>query len=99
MGDIGRGARAVVQGSVGGGSLVESDERLRRRIEAQALDRSCDFERYCLRYRILGYPLPTCKLRVFCFHGAGSTESNYTAPDTPFLMWAKAAKDVEICAL
>merc|ERR1712032_1239798 len=45
-----------------------------------------------------GYPLVEPKLRVLCFHGAGSTESIYTCPGTPFIAWVKERKDVEICA-
>jgi len=37
---------------------------------------------------------------MICFHNAGSTESNYTRPNTAFTNWVlKEAKDVELCAL
>lgn len=56
------------------------------------------FPLYLMKYKILGYPLEKPKLRVLCFHNAGSAESNYTGPNTPFTAWAKESKQVEICA-
>jgi medium-chain acyl-[acyl-carrier-protein] hydrolase len=50
-----------------------------------------------MKYKVLGYPLPAPKLRVLCFHCAGSAESIYTGP-SDFIKWAKETKAVEVCA-
>lgn len=67
--------------------------------DARTKSRNGDLSRFCLKYKLLGYPLPDCKLRAVCFHGAGTTEANFTSAGTPFLAWAKETKAVEICAL
>merc|ERR1740117_2106568 len=54
-----------------------------------------------MKYKLLKFPLPTgsCKLRVFCFHNAGSAESVWTAPGTPLMTWVKERKDIELVAM
>lgn len=86
---------------VRGTTRSAADDSLRKRIEAEARAkaRNGDFLRYCLKYKILGYPLPDCKLRILCLHSAGGAESAYTSPGTPLLSWVKEAKNVELCAL
>jgi len=79
---------------------VEIDVELRKRIEmdAQVAKRSDLFPQHVMKYKIHGFPLPQPKLRVLCFHNAGSTESNYTGAGTPFMSWIKDTKAVELIA-
>jgi len=79
------------------------DEALRRRIEddARAKASAKAIETWCMKWKPLGFPLQpgSCKLRVFCFHSAGSAESMYTGPAmNPFLTWVKETKAVEVVA-
>mmetsp|Transcript_136023 Transcript_136023/g.302938 ORF Transcript_136023/g.302938 Transcript_136023/m.302938 type:complete len:468 (+) Transcript_136023:91-1494(+) len=84
-----------------GNALAVEDKQLKARVEVEARDKrkKGQFLEYCLRYKILGYPLPEVRFRVFCLHSEGGTESSYTLGSTPFLTWAKQAKCVEICAM
>jgi medium-chain acyl-[acyl-carrier-protein] hydrolase len=80
------------------------DEQLLKRIQdsAKACEERNDLQTWCMRYKPLGFPLAKgmCKLRVFCFHNAGSTESIYTGVSmSPFLNWVKETKAVEIVAM
>jgi len=98
------GAAGAAPADAGGpgdaGGAVEVDVDLKRKIEAVAEEKqkAGAFPLYLMKYKILGYPLEKPKLRVLCFHNAGSAESNYTGPNTPFTAWAKESKQVEICA-
>mmetsp|Transcript_92368 Transcript_92368/g.287562 ORF Transcript_92368/g.287562 Transcript_92368/m.287562 type:complete len:389 (-) Transcript_92368:120-1286(-) len=81
---------------------VEVDEALKAKIEkdAEAAKKDGQLLLYAPKYKVFGYPLAEPKLRIFCFHNAGSTESNYTnPPKSPFAEWAKETKAVEIVAL
>jgi len=51
-----------------------------------------------MKYKTLGFPLDSPKLRIFCFHNAGSAETCYTGPGTPFINWIKESKEVEVVA-
>mmetsp|Transcript_10000 Transcript_10000/g.24933 ORF Transcript_10000/g.24933 Transcript_10000/m.24933 type:complete len:402 (-) Transcript_10000:46-1251(-) len=79
---------------------VEVDEELKKKIEAMAAKKKEEdlFPLYLMKYKVLGYPLAAPKLRVLCFHNAGSAESNYTGVGTPFMAWNKECKQIEICA-
>jgi len=85
-------------GSDAGG--VEVDESLKKKIEDMAVEKKekALFPLYVMKYKALGYPLDAPKLRILCFHNAGSTESNYTGAKTPFTNWAKETGSIEICA-
>lgn len=83
---------------------VKIDEEMRKKIEqaAEKCKKNDDINTWCMKYKSLGYPLPkgTCKLRIFCFHNAGSTESTFTGPgQNPLLDWVKATKAVELVAM
>lgn len=93
-------ANGDVQGPSADAGKVEVDEALKKKIEAMAEEKKKEgvFANYLMKYKILGYPLDKPKLRVLCFHNAGSTESVYTGPGTPFIAWAKESKQVEVCA-
>lgn len=84
---------------------VEVDEALKSRIEAAA--RECasreDLKKWAFKYPVMGFPLPAgqCKLRIFCFHNAGSAESVYTGPaQNPVVKWVKGEpKQVEMISV
>lgn len=84
---------------------IEVDGALKSRIEAAS--RECtgreDLKKWAFKYPVMGFPLPAgqCKLRIFCFHNAGSAESVYTGPaQNPVITWVKAdPKKVEIVAV
>jgi len=80
---------------------VEVDTELKAKIEADAkLKQEEDaLLLYVPKYKVFGYPIPDVKFRVFCFHNAGSAESQYSGPGTPFVTWAKEKKNVEILAI
>jgi len=80
---------------------VEVDEALKAQVEQEAAKHKEDgaLLKYAMKYKILGYPQAEPKLRVFCFHNAGSAESNYTQPGTALVAWAKETKAVEVVAL
>jgi surfactin synthase thioesterase subunit len=81
---------------------VEVDEELKKKIVALAETKKKEgaLANYCMKYKVHKYPLDGCKLRVFCFHCAGSAESIYTAPNTAFINWCnKETKAVEAIAL
>jgi len=82
----------------GNGTDVEVDAELKARIEGLHASKKDQFELYLMKYKVLGYPLAAPKLRVLCFHNAGSAESAFTGPGTPLVAWAKETKAVEICA-
>merc|ERR1719188_2008635 len=80
----------------------EIDEALKAEIEAKAEAKraSGPFDTYCFKYKVQKFPLASPKMRMICFHNAGSTESNYTRPNTAFTNWIlKEAKDVELIAV
>jgi len=79
---------------------VEVDEALKAEIEGKAAKFKADgaFANYCMRYKPLGFPVESPKLRIICFHNAGSEQTQYTGNGTPFTSWVKEAKDVEIVA-
>lgn len=89
-------------GPPGEPGAVEVDEALKAKIEAEAKKMDKDNAlgaKYAFKYKVLGFPLEDPKLRVFCFHNAGSAESNYTGAGTPFTNLAKESKAFEIIAL
>jgi len=78
---------------------VPVDEGLKGEIEAKGKAMADKFLLYVMKYKVLGFPLaskPT--MRIFCFHNAGSAESQYTGPKTPLTDWIKETKDVELLA-
>lgn len=77
-----------------------SADELKKKIEADAEVKKKEgaLLNYCMKYKVLGYPLAEPKLRILCFHNAGSAESCFTGPGTPFIQWAKETKAIEICA-
>mmetsp|Transcript_6863 Transcript_6863/g.22059 ORF Transcript_6863/g.22059 Transcript_6863/m.22059 type:complete len:368 (+) Transcript_6863:720-1823(+) len=77
---------------------VEVDEDLKKKIEADHEKIKDKFKDYCPKYPVFKHPVADCKLRIFCFHNAGSAESNYTGLKTPFTDWAKENGKVEIVA-
>lgn len=80
---------------------VEVDEELKKKIQAMAEEKkkANAFPEYCMKYKVMGFPLEKPKMRVICLHNAGSTESNYTRPKTPFTNWVKDSKDIELVAV
>lgn len=83
-----------------GASSSEVDTALKSKIEADAKAKQADgaLLLYCMKYKVLGFPLDKPKFRVLCFHNAGSTESIYTGPGTDFIKWIKETKQVELMA-
>lgn len=79
---------------------VDIDADLRKKVEAdaQVANEKNLFPLHLMKYKVQGFPLPQPKFRVLCFHNAGSTESNYTGPGTPFITWIKETKAVELLA-
>lgn len=78
---------------------VPVDEALKGEIEALGEKKKADFLLYVMKYKVLGFPLASKPvMRIFCFHNAGSAESQYTGPKTPFTDWVKETKDVELLA-
>lgn len=87
-----------------GAKTVEIDEAMRKTIEeaAEKCKKEDALNTWCMKYKMLGGPLPkgTCKLRIFCFHNAGSTESTFTGPaQNPLVDWVKSTKAVELVAM
>jgi len=84
-----------------GGGPVPVDEELHGALSAGAEAKEMDgqWPLYCAKYGVLGYPLAAPRLRVFCFHCAGASESIYTGAGTPFMKWAQTAPGIEVCAL
>lgn len=92
---------AEPEGVQGPGDGKDVDvEALRKKIEAAAKVKQSEgaLKLCCMKYEKLGYPLAEPKLRVLCFHAAGSAESLYTSPGTGLVNWAKEAKNIEVCA-
>lgn len=91
------------EGDAGGpaeeGGSVEVDEELKKKIEEMAEKKKPDFPLYAFKYKVMGFPLEKPKARVICFHNAGSTESVFTGAGTPFFVWIKEKKEVELIAL
>jgi len=78
---------------------VEVDEALKAKIETDAKSMEGEFLNYCMKYKVLGFPAPSPKLRILCFHNAGGAETVYTAANTPFTNFVKENKDsVEVMA-
>jgi len=77
------------------------DEELKAKYAAAAKEGAKDFDTWCMKYKVLKFPVADCKLRVFCFHNAGSAESVWTAPGptNQILAWVKERKDVELVAM
>eukprot|EP00747_Dinoflagellata_sp_TGD_P212935 gnl/TRDRNA2_/TRDRNA2_85959_c0_seq1.p1 gnl/TRDRNA2_/TRDRNA2_85959_c0~~gnl/TRDRNA2_/TRDRNA2_85959_c0_seq1.p1 ORF type:complete len:410 (+),score=101.01 gnl/TRDRNA2_/TRDRNA2_85959_c0_seq1:32-1261(+) len=83
------------------GGAVDVDQELRKSYEkkAQRAAEDKEFNTWCFKYTTLGFPLPEPKLRIFCFHNAGSAESQWTTPATTALhTWIKESKQVELIA-
>lgn len=80
-------------------ALVEKISKLADK-HRRTHERPDNIEIYCPKYKFLGYPLNNPKFRVICFHNAGSAESNYTSPGSPFMKWVKENKEqIEVCAI
>ncbi|CAE7497701.1 OLAH, partial [Symbiodinium pilosum] len=79
---------------------VETDAALKSKVEADAKVKKDEgaLLLYCMKYKVLGFPLDKPKLRILCFHNAGSAESIYTGPGTPFINWIKETKQIELMA-
>jgi len=78
---------------------VEVDEAKKAEIEAKGKEMADKFLLYVMKYKVLGFPLASKpKMRIFCFHNAGSAESQYTGPGTALINWIKEVKDVELLA-
>jgi surfactin synthase thioesterase subunit len=87
-----------------GSKPLEVDEALLKKIKdaAEKCKKEDALNQWCMKYKVLGFPLPkgTCKIRIFCFHNAGSTESVFTGPaQNPLLDWVKSTKAVELVAM
>mmetsp|Transcript_36320 Transcript_36320/g.84493 ORF Transcript_36320/g.84493 Transcript_36320/m.84493 type:complete len:388 (+) Transcript_36320:137-1300(+) len=88
----------VESGGPGESGPVPLDEDLKRRLDSEVPKKDLKFPNYVPKYKVHGFPLPAAKLRVLCFHNAGSTETNFTTPGTPFINWIKESKVVEVMA-
>lgn len=79
---------------------VQVDEALKAKLvaAAEAKQKEGALLTYCMKYKVLGFPLEKPKLRILCFHNAGSAESAYTGPATPFINWIKETKSIELLA-
>jgi len=80
---------------------VEVDAALKKRIEDRAAEmkKKDMFPMCAFKYKILGGPVADPKLRIFCFHNAGSAESIFTAPGTDLVKWMKGTKAIEMIAV
>jgi len=85
-------------GPPGEAGPVEIDEALKAKILADHAKLKDKFPDYCPKYKVFKYPVADCKLRILCFHNAGSAETVYTNLRAPFVQWAKADGTVEIVA-
>lgn len=102
----GGGADDLLAGGADSGDadagVVTVDEALRSVVMQQAAKAKKDdaVNTWCMKHKILGYPLAGVKFRIFCFHSAGSAESMWTGPAmNPFLTWAKETKAIEVIAV
>mmetsp|Transcript_2970 Transcript_2970/g.6529 ORF Transcript_2970/g.6529 Transcript_2970/m.6529 type:complete len:404 (-) Transcript_2970:156-1367(-) len=86
-------------GGPGAAGPVSVDESLKKSIEAQSEKVKGKIAEYVMKYGFLKYPLASCKMRILCFHNAGSTESTYTGPGTPFMKWVKETGQIEVLAI
>eukprot|EP00930_Biecheleria_cincta_P040148 TRINITY_DN27533_c0_g1_i1.p1 TRINITY_DN27533_c0_g1~~TRINITY_DN27533_c0_g1_i1.p1 ORF type:complete len:399 (-),score=81.31 TRINITY_DN27533_c0_g1_i1:41-1237(-) len=87
-----------VGGPAESSGTVDVDQTLKSAIEAECRKKQTDFLLYCMKYKLLGFPLEKPKLRILAFHNAGSAESIYTGPGTPFMSWIKDCMQVELLA-
>lgn len=80
---------------------VEVDATLKKRVEDKAAEmkKKDMFSQCCFKYKMLGGPAADPKLRIICFHNAGSTESVFTAPSTDLAKLIKASKTIEMVAV
>jgi surfactin synthase thioesterase subunit len=80
---------------------IEVDEALKKKIIAKHEEKKKEgaLLLYVMKYKVLGYPLASCKFRIFCFHNAGGAESAYTGPGTELMKWVKDRGDTEICGI
>lgn len=87
-------------GAPGEAGPVEVDEGLRWHFQqsAAAKRKEGHFSYYLMKYKPLGYPLASPKLRVLCFHCELSSEAIFTGAGGPFMGWAKESQVVEVCA-
>eukprot|EP00972_Heterocapsa_arctica_P027121 3988149-Heterocapsa_arctica.AAC.1 len=69
---------AGVFGGPGVPVLCAQDLKKKIMADVEAKKKDGALLNYCMKYKVLGYPLPEPKLRVICFHCAGSAESIYT---------------------
>ena len=87
------------EGGPGAPAAVKVDDDLKSKVEADAKKWASKFTDFVMKYNALKYPVADCKMRVLCFHNAGSAESVYTAPAGPLVKWAKETGKVEIIAI
>jgi len=95
-------AGAKVEAAEASAPKLKIDDALKAEIQAKAETKRANgaFDTYCFKYKVQKFPLANPKMRMICFHNAGSTESNYTRPNTAFTNWiVKEAKDVELIAV
>mmetsp|Transcript_11053 Transcript_11053/g.20068 ORF Transcript_11053/g.20068 Transcript_11053/m.20068 type:complete len:391 (+) Transcript_11053:40-1212(+) len=77
---------------------AEVDLDLKEKVLSRSKVMEKELSKYVPKYNFLKYPLSDCKMRVICFHNAGSSESTFTGPGTVFMKWAKEA-NVEVIAV
>lgn len=76
------------------------DEAIKDRFATAAKEGAEAFDTWCFKYKVLKYPVANCRLRVICFHNAGSAESVWTGPaSNELLSWVKARGDAELVAM
>jgi len=75
------------------------DEAMKEKIEALSKTARDDLDKYVPKYKVYKFPLSAPKYRVFCFHNAGSAETNYSAKKTPFTDWVTEAGSIEFLSL
>lgn len=80
---------------------VDVDEDLKKRIEGRAKEMKDKdmLNLSAFKYKLLGGPLADPKMRIFCFHNAGSAESAFTTPSSDLWKWMKSTKAIEMIAL
>jgi len=91
----------VEESGAPGDEPVAVDEDYKKKLEEAAKKREADGDllNYCTKFKMLGFPLDKPKMRILCFHNAGSTESTFTSAGTDFLKWIKESKEVELIAM
>jgi len=91
-------AATATSGTPNGAVAIDAALKIKIEEAAKAKQKDGALLLYVMKYKVLGFPLDKPKLRILCFHNAGSAESCFTGPATPFITWIKESKQIELLA-